>query len=168
MRLWYFEMKKLLFPGLFLISAALCFPNGGADEDTAAAGKIDTAPDLTTIAEFNPDLNFAQVLSVEARLESAGSWYFAVTVRHKDEGWDHYADLWEVVDPETFLIYGQRVLAHPHDTEQPFLRSQRGIKIPAGVSVVLVRARCTGHGFKGKAVLVDLTVTKDADFSVVR
>ncbi len=161
-------MKKLLLSGLFLISSAWCFANGGAAESAVVAGEIDVSADLSTVTDFNPDLNFAQVVAVEARLESAGSWYFAVTVRHNDEGWDHYADLWEVIDPESSLVYGQRVLAHPHDTEQPFLRSQAGIQIPSEVSVVLVRARCTGHGFNGKAVLVDLTVSEGADFSVIR
>ncbi len=154
-------MKKILFPGLFLIAAVSCFPNGGA------AG-MNGAVDLATIADFNPDLDFAQVVKVEARLESDGSWNFAVSVRHNDEGWDHYADLWEVVDPESSLIYGQRVLAHPHETEQPFIRSQGGIEIPVDAAAVLVRARCTGHGFGGKAVLVDLGAPEGADFIVIR
>ena len=71
----------------------------------------------------NPDLNFARVEYVKATEVSDGVWRFDVTVRHNDEGWDHYADAWQVIDPGSGDILGERILAHPHDNEQPFTRS---------------------------------------------
>ena len=76
---------------------------------------------------------------------SAGTWTFAVTLRHDDTGWDHYADLWQVFTPDGEFL-GERVLLHPHVDEQPFTRSQSGITIPEGVSQVIIRARDTVHG----------------------
>ncbi len=76
---------------------------------------------------------------------SAGKWTFAVTLRHDDTGWDHYADLWQILTPDGELL-GERVLLHPHVDEQPFTRSQSGITIPEGVSQVIIRARDTVHG----------------------
>ena len=76
---------------------------------------------------------------------SAGTWTFAVTLRHHDTGWDHYADLWQIFTPDGELL-GERVLLHPHVDEQPFTRSQSGITIPEGVSQVIIRARDTVHG----------------------
>ncbi len=76
---------------------------------------------------------------------SAGTWTFAVTLRHDDTGWDHYADLWQISTPDGELL-GERVLLHPHVDEQPFTRSQSGITIPEGVSQVIIRARDTVHG----------------------
>ncbi|XHC11877.1 hypothetical protein ABWH98_03225 [Labrenzia sp. ac12] len=76
---------------------------------------------------------------------SAGTWTFAVTLRHDDTGWDHYADLWQVFTSDGELL-GERVLLHPHVDEQPFTRSQSGITIPEGVSQVIIRARDTVHG----------------------
>lgn len=146
-------MKTILTAGLLAGAAVFGFAGGGADD-------VDAAPD------FNPDLNFAQVVQVAALLESTGRWSFSVTVRHNDEGWEHYAGLWEVIDPETAVVLGRRVLAHPHDNEQPFSRSQSGIVIPAETTVVLVRAKCTKHGFEGKAVLVDLSIPEGFDFTV--
>jgi hypothetical protein len=79
-----------------------------------------------------------------------------VTVKHDDEGWDHYADRWEVLGPDGEVL-GTRVLYHPHVGEQPFTRSLGGVEVPEGVEKVVVRARDSVHGYGGKDVLVELT-----------
>ena len=51
---------------------------------------------------------------------AAGLGASDVTVRTNDDaGWDHYADKWIVEGPDG-AVYGERVLAHPHENEQPF------------------------------------------------
>jgi hypothetical protein len=117
---------------------------------------------------FNPDLNFAQVEYVKATEVSAGVWRFDVTVRHNDQGWEHYADAWQVIDPAGGQVLGERILAHPHDTEQPFTRSQSGIAVPADLTRVLVRAKCNVHGFGGREILVDLSLEEGDGFQVQR
>ena len=97
----------------------------------------------------------ASVDNIVAQQASDGSWRFDVTVSHGDEGWDHYADAWEVLTPDGELL-GRRVLAHPHVEEQPFTRSKSGIKIPDGLDHVMVRARDSVHGYDGAAVRYDL------------
>lgn len=79
---------------------------------------------------------------------------FSVTVKHADEGWDHYADKWEVVG-EDGTVYGTRVLAHPHVNEQPFTRSGQ-IDIPQGIIEVIVRANDSVHGLGGREMRVKL------------
>ena len=96
----------------------------------------------------------ADVLDVQLRQAGDGSYSFTVTVRHADAGWDHYADRWEVVAPDGTVL-GTRVLLHPHDNEQPFTRGQSGIRIPADVDSVIVRAHDSVDGFGG----VEQTVT---------
>lgn len=119
-------------------------------------------------AHYNSDLDYAQVLHVAAEKESSGNWSFTVKVRHADTGWDHYANLWEVVDTENGEVLGSRELLHPHVNEQPFIRSVGGVSIPEGVEQVTVRARCNKHGFEGKQVVVDLTQQSGDDFTVGR
>ena len=97
----------------------------------------------------------ADVVRVKVQSGEDGTWFFSVTVRHDDEGWEHYADRWEVVGPEGKIL-GTRVLAHPHVGEQPFTRSLSGVEIPEGVVEVLIRARDSVHGYGGKEVLVQL------------
>ncbi len=120
----------------------------------------------TSSPEANPSLDYAQVLFVQATREAAGTWSFAVTVRHDDQGWKHYADRFQVVDPETGAVIAERTLAHPHEDEQPFVRSLGGIRVPPGKAVVLVRARCNRHGFGGREIRVDLGRSKGEGFAV--
>lgn len=102
------------------------------------------------------DLKYAQVVGAEARQTADGSWSFTVTVRHNDQGWDHYADLWVVVDPGTGEVLAERVLAHPHEQEQPFTRSLGRVFLPEGLEYVEIRAKCNRHGFKGARLRLDL------------
>ena len=72
-------------------------------------------------------------------------------MRHADEGWDHYADLWQIETPDGEIL-GERVLAHPHVNEQPFTRSLSGVRIPDSLDRVTVRAHDSVHGFGAPVV----------------
>ncbi|WP_289033653.1 hypothetical protein [uncultured Roseibium sp.] len=89
-------------------------------------------------------------------VQQNGQWRFSVTLSHDDTGWDHYADLWQVLTPDGDLL-GERVLLHPHVNEQPFTRSLGGVKIPDDISKVIIRARDTVHGFAEETFEVTLT-----------
>lgn len=107
-----------------------------------------------------PGLPFAWAGStqiVHARYErtGAGLYTFHVTLRHDDEGWDHYADKWQVLSLEGDVL-GERVLLHPHVDEQPFTRSQSGIAAPEGTGEVVIRAHDTVHGWSGDEVRLHL------------
>ena len=95
------------------------------------------------------------VVAVDATRQSNGMWRFSVTLRHDDEGWDHYADKWDVVAPDGRVL-GTRVLAHPHENEQPFTRSLGGVAIPEEVSEVTLRAHDSVHGYGGQEAVVTL------------
>lgn len=97
----------------------------------------------------------ADVLDVKVRKNDDGGYSFSVAVRHADEGWDHYADRWDVVAPDGEVL-GTRVLLHPHVGEQPFTRSLSGVKIPEGTGKVVVRAHDKVHGYGGREVEVEL------------
>jgi hypothetical protein len=125
-----------------------------------AVGFILAAVILIGEDNFKQDLDYAQVVYVKAIETGNNSWHFSVSVRHRDEGWDHYSNVWQVVHPETGVVIGERVLAHPHDNEQPFTRSLSGIQIPRRLDEVTVRAGCTIHGFGGREVTLPIT----ADF----
>lgn len=97
----------------------------------------------------------ADVVGVEVTKEGAGSYRFDVTVEHADEGWDHYADAWDIVAPDGTLL-GTRTLLHPHENEQPFTRSLSGVVILDGIAEVIVRARDSVHEYGGAEMTVPL------------
>lgn len=95
----------------------------------------------------------AHVKGVEVEREPGATYRFHVTVLHMDEGWNHYADRWQVLDMEGKVL-ATRKLYHPHVEEQPFTRSMSGIRIPEGTEKVRVRAGDLVHGFGGEEKVV--------------
>jgi hypothetical protein len=96
-----------------------------------------------------------EVVAVDAEPQADGNWHFTVTLLHADEGWDHYANRWDVVGPDG-TVYGERVLLHPHENEQPFTRSLSGVAIPQDVTSVIIRGNDSVHGLGGKELTVEL------------
>ena len=96
----------------------------------------------------------ADVLAVKLTKLAGGVYRFDVTVAHADQGWDHYADRWQVLDLDGNLL-GERILAHPHEREQPFIRSTT-VEVPARVARVRVRAHDKVHAFGGKEIVAEV------------
>ncbi len=97
----------------------------------------------------------ADVIAASANKADDGTYTFSVTVKSDDTGWEKYADRWEVVSTDGTVL-GIRVLAHPHEDEQPFTREQSGITVPEGVTEVTIRAHDKVEGFGGKEVTIPL------------
>ena len=93
---------------------------------------------------------------IDAIAEDLGdSWTVTATVRSADTGWGKYADAWQVLGPD-FEVLGERILAHPHENEQPFTRSLTGVIIPDGVDTVTITARDSVLGFCGDVFLLEV------------
>jgi len=97
----------------------------------------------------------ADVVEVKVSKSGKNSYNFTVTVLHKDTGWKHYANKWDIID-EKGIILGTRVLHHPHVEEQPFTRSLSGVEIPDNIKAVKVRAYDSVHEYGGKVVSIKL------------
>ena len=97
----------------------------------------------------------ADVVDVSVKKSGNNIYSFSVTVRHADEGWDHYANKWDVVAPDGTVL-GTRVLYHPHVDEQPFTRSLSGVNIPDTVDTVTVRAHDSVHKYGGKTFTLEV------------
>ena len=97
----------------------------------------------------------ADVLDVDVSCNGDSICRFDVTVKHDDEGWKHYANRWQILSPDGEVL-ATRELAHPHDHEQPFTRSLANVKIPSGLSEVVVRAHDLVHEYGGKEIVVEL------------
>jgi len=95
------------------------------------------------------------VVKVTFSQNDAGDYRFDVTLRHADEGWNHYANKWEIVAPDNSLL-ATRVLHHPHVNEQPFTRSLDGINIPEGINAVTLQGHDSVHGYGGETIRISL------------
>ncbi|WP_267161788.1 hypothetical protein [Halovenus salina] len=99
------------------------------------------------------DLDIREANVVDVTVEANGSYRFAVTLHHDDDGEDGYANWWQVEQLDGTRL-GRRELTHPHST-QPFTRATT-IEIPETVSCVVVRGHDQTHGYGGTAALVTL------------
>ncbi len=97
----------------------------------------------------------ADVVAVDVRAAGPGAYDFDVTVRHADEGWDHYANRWEILAPSGEVM-ATRILHHPHVDEQPFTRSLSGVSVPPEIDAVTIRAHDSVHGVGAEVVTVPL------------
>lgn len=97
----------------------------------------------------------ADVIDASATQEPNGRYTVTATILHKDEGWKHYVNRFEVLTPDGKLI-GARYLGHPHVNEQPFTRSATSVNVPEGINEIRIRAHDNVHGFSGKEFTLKL------------
>ena len=96
-----------------------------------------------------------EIVKVNAEMTSAQKYNISVTLKHADEGWEHYANAWRVYSPDGELI-GERVLHHPHVKEQPFTRNLLGVSIPKELKEVTIVAVCSKTGESIKSYVLKL------------
>ena len=96
------------------------------------------------------------ILKAEAIAKTNQLFDIAVTIRHPDTGWDHFASEWVVVMNGDNQI-AKRKLHHPHVNEQPFKRFVRDVKIPEEARIVEVYAQCNKGHKSTSYVLLDKT-----------
>ncbi len=111
---------------------------------------------LTGVVAFETPAFSGEVTIVDVAVSCTTDCRFSVTLLHEDEGWEHYANQWDVVTLDGKLIKS-RVLVHPHVDEQPFTRSLSGVSIPPGVKAVKIRARDIKHGYSSQEYTVELS-----------
>ena len=118
----------------------------------SARSRIATAllSSVLIAALFSPFAYAGEADVVGGSITSLGDGRYRVdaTVEHADEGWDHYANRWDVLGPDGEVL-GVRELLHPHENEQPFTRSLT-LEIPAGIKVITLQANDSVHGLGGK------------------
>ena len=88
--------------------------------------------------------NEAVIQEVKVKKDN-GSYTFAVRIQHKDSGWEHYVNKYDILDVDGHVL-ATRTLWHPHEHEQPFTRSLGGLVL-VEEKEVFVRANDSVDGF---------------------
>ena len=122
---------------------------------------------LATLLSLNAAslANEVEIVDVKAHQSANKTWTFAVTLKHADTGWDHYANEWQVLTKDNKVL-ATRTLHHPHVDEQPFTRNTSGVKIPKGIETVRIIAKDTVHSTSKNAVEINLA-TKELTTIVI-
>jgi hypothetical protein len=116
---------------------------------------------LLTTFVFANDVEVVKVVLTS----QSGTWRADVTLKHSDEGWQHYADAWRLVDEKGNEI-GKRTLYHPHVNEQPFTRSLSSFQIPKDKKIIFVEAHDLKHGWSPNRIKSDMRQTSGAKYQI--
>lgn len=111
---------------------------------------------LMSMATIDNLVHSGEVTIVDVEVSCSNDCMFSVTLQHGDEGWEHYANQWDVMTLDGKLLKS-RVLLHPHVHEQPFTRSLSGVRIPSGTKAVKIRAKDLKHGYSSQEYVVELS-----------
>lgn len=98
--------------------------------------------------------NEVDVINATASCNTQNICRFTATLKHNDEGWQHYANKFDIIVNKK--VIATRVLYHPHVNEQPFTRAISGVKIPNGTSTVTIRAHDLVHKYGGKEFILKI------------
>ncbi|HIP52960.1 MAG TPA: hypothetical protein EYH03_02985 [Chromatiales bacterium] len=114
-----------------------------------------TAFGILALFSFSAVAGEADIIDAKIISRGENRYDFQVTVEHADDGWEHYADRWEILTPSGEML-ATRVLHHPHVQEQPFTRGLSGIEIPPSITSVTLRGYDKLHGYGGKTLTLQL------------
>jgi hypothetical protein len=103
----------------------------------------------------NPAQKYPDILSAKVTPRGADIFDFDVTVSSLYDTAQRYADAFRVLSPDGRPL-GERVLLHDHADEQPFTRDLHGVRVPAGIRIVVIQGRDKTHGYGGKTLDVEL------------
>ena len=95
--------------------------------------------------------NEAKIEAVEVHKHN-NLYTFSVRILHKDSGWKHYVNRYEILD-KSDKILATRTLWHPHEHEQPFTRSLANVDVK-GNKIIYVRANDSVDGYSPKYKVV--------------
>jgi len=101
----------------------------------------------------------ANVVGAAVTRNLDGSFDIRVTVRSADKGPEYYCDRIEFLDPDGKVVHTHRV-SRPHLNEQPFSETLNGLKLPAELEQITVRARMRPDNAFGKDRIVKLPQQK--------
>jgi hypothetical protein len=138
------EMETMKQLKLFLVAAlflALALPAGHAQSKKKSINANQQHPD---------------VVDVKVRQARDGKLFdFDVTLSSPYDTNKRYADAFRVGNGKG-LTFGERILLHDHQDEQPFTRDLYEVDIPPGVKEVVVQGRDQKFGYGGKTMTVKL------------
>ncbi len=98
---------------------------------------------------------YPDIVRATATRNPDGGYDFTVTVSSAYDRPERYADGWRLLAPDGRELAAHH-LDHDHQDEQPFTRTQSGVRIPEGITRVTVQGRDQRSGYGGATAEVAL------------
>lgn len=136
------QVRLLALAVMLAVVLSGCASNDGTSELTEPPVGDDSGQQF-------PDVIDATVESDDSTLT------FRVTISSPYDSPERYADGWRIMG-EDGTVYGAHTLLHDHANEQPFTRTQTGVRIPEDARQVIVEGRDSEHGYGGATTTVTL------------
>lgn len=111
-----------------------------------------TSPAPSSTGTSSAGQLFPDVIAVEPTALRTTTTSVAVTVSSPYDTEARYADAIRVRSADGRTVYATLELGHDHASEQPFTRTVTGLKIPAGVTDVVVEGHDQVSGWGGRTV----------------
>lgn len=129
--------------GAAIVVALVLAGCGGAVEGTGGTTGRASAAASDTAGQRYPD-----IVGVAIMAAGEDTFDLTVTVSSPYDSPDRYADGWRVLAPDGTEL-GTHTVTHDHAGEQPFTRTQTGVRIPADIDEVTVEGRDQRYGYGG-------------------
>lgn len=139
----------------FLVTVVALLVTTGCGDSVSDKPAASQSVDSGSAAGASGGPNFPDVIEVKIQQTGDRVFSFDVTMTSPYDTAEHYADGWRVKGPDG-TVYGEMTLGHDHASEQPFTRSQTGVKIQDGVTSVVVEGRDIDNGYGGATVTMEL------------
>ncbi len=138
-------MSAVLFAVILGLGLTACSGDSpdSADESGQEAGSAATGE------------QFPDVVKAEISGDAGGPYSVAVTMKSPYDSAERYADSMRVRSADGD-VYGERKLGHDHAGEQPFTRDITDVKIPSGISEVVVEGHDQKSGWGGDTVTITI------------
>jgi hypothetical protein len=125
---------------------------GGCTSDDGTDGRSANSP---SPSQAESEQRYPDVVDATAEHDGSDTFSFHVTISSPYDTPERYADGWRIIGPDG-AVYGEHSLAHDHASEQPFTRTQSGVRIPADVDEVTVEARDQQYGYGGETITLTI------------
>jgi hypothetical protein len=143
---------------LLACATAACAPSATPTPPAAPAPTQRPAPTVAATVSASPTASDAQqfpdVIAVDVRADGE-RFDFDVTLSSPYDTPQRYADAFRVLGSDG-VVFGERVLLHDHQFEQPFTRDLYDVAIPLGITSVIVQGRDQRFGYGGITMTVGL------------
>ncbi len=97
----------------------------------------------------------ADVIEAKVKKSFGGKYVAYVKIDHKDEGYEHFADRWEIFDQNGKRLT-IRIIFSPTTEKETIESYLYGFAVPEGTKKLIFKAHCNKDGWGGKEYVLNL------------